>query len=492
VSVWRAAGLAGGVAALSATPSVAQTAACGDCHPAQATAWRASQHARAFRPFRPGQDPQPPGLAAQPVAVIGVAPLQQMVVARPGGRLQVFDPALDVRTGEWFSVLGGPPPEPSAWGHWTQRGMNWNAQCATCHVTGLVRGYSSSDDTYATRWQHDGVACTACHGARERPERAMDVCLTCHSRREPLAAGFAPGEAFDAHFRLHLLDQPGLHRADGSALDEVFEGGPFLLSKMGQAGITCLDCHDPHSGATRASVDDDALCLGCHRPPTRRGATPIVVATHAPGGGRCVDCHMPERVFMQRDARRDHGFVSPAPARSALVEALTDPARSGAPDLAPALETALTHEPNAAWRASLLGLARPLARQPGVRAALVAATRDPDPRVRAAGVRTLGSAQLERPRLVALRTDPHPQVRLAAGWATRSTLAETPALRAEVESWLALSADHPAGALRLLELALAEGRLSDARHWAARVAAWDPGALDALRASPVGRTLLEP
>jgi hypothetical protein len=81
---------------------------------------------------------------------------------------------------------------------------------------------------------------------------------------------------------------------------------------------------------------------------------------------------------------------------------------------------------------------------------------------------------------------------LAAGWATRSTLAETPALRAEVESWLALSADHPAGALRLLELALAEGRLSDARHWAARVAAWDPGALDALRASPVGRTLSDP
>ena len=33
---------------------------------------------------------------------------------------------------------------------------------------------------------------------------------------------------------------------------------------MGAAGVTCLDCHDPHTAKLKLPQEDNSLCLRCH------------------------------------------------------------------------------------------------------------------------------------------------------------------------------------------------------------------------------------
>lgn len=520
------------------TSAIERSAACARCHPSEAAAWSTSQHAGACRAFDASGDSAllDPSLSAaseeglRPAGVIGIAPLRQVIVAAPGGRLQIFDPAFDPARGERFSIFGAEARRPGDWGHWRGRGMNFNSQCAACHMTDLRKGYDPASDTYATSWTAAGIACAGCHGDmpnHERDPRAdsgslalrarpMDVCGACHSRREELVSDPPPQGAFDDRYRLFLADEPGLYAADGRAEDEDFELGSLLSSPMGQAGVTCLDCHDPHSGRLRASVDDDALCLGCHRAPGRRGAVSVDPASHshhppASAGARCVACHMPERVYMARDPRRDHAFSIPDPLLSKEIGA-TDtcatchsdrPAgwteaqvdrwygdrmerpsrrraravlRARAMDRAvePELLAVARSEPNVTWRAALIGLLGPLAAEEGSRSFLRQALSDPDARVRTAAIRALARFPDERPLLVPLREDPVRLARLFASWATRATLSADPAALREVEAWLRIASDQPAGAVRRSELSLVLGDASSAVDWARRAVAWDP------------------
>lgn len=502
---------------------------CGGCHAAAWSAWSGSHHALAERPFGPSE-PVPAAVTARagpdgtwpPAAIIGVEPLRQLVVATPGGRFRVLDPAWDGRTGEIFSIVGEAPAPANA--------QIWNADCAPCHVSGLEAGYDPATDAYRTVFRARGVDCEVCHAPHPAPAPGAEVCLPCHARREPLLADPPRGGRFEDAYRLWLVETPELYFADGQARDEVFEVGSLRLSAMGHRGIDCLDCHEPHGGRLRglpaparpAPADIDALCLRCHAPgaaQSRLGPAPPIDAAahraHPPGpGGNCVDCHMPERTYMGRDRRRDHGFTVPDPALAAEIGApdactgchadrgapwiaaasarmhgarlVQRPSRVRAqilaatwrntPGAAQALALRLATEPNAAWRAVFVGALTPFAEVPAVEAALSGRLDDPDPLVRAGTVRALARLPVHRPRLVALRADPVRAVRLAALWATRATVTDEPAAAAELTAWLAVSSDQPAGALRQSEWALLRGDLAAAERWARRAVAWEPSA----------------
>jgi hypothetical protein len=116
---------------------------------------------------------------------------------------------------------------------------------------------------------------------------------------------------------------PGLYFPDGQIRDEVFEYGSFAQSAMHERGVTCVDCHDPHSARSEPA---NATCLQCHgaNPPLARFPGLAVRARdvdtpahhhHPPGspGARCVACHMPARTYMAIDERRDHSFRIPRP-----------------------------------------------------------------------------------------------------------------------------------------------------------------------------------
>ncbi len=82
----------------------------------------------------------------------------------PGGRIQASESAYDPKLNEWFNVYGNEDRRPGEWGHWTGRGMNWNAMCAACHNTRLRKNYDAGADTYQTQMAEIAVACEACHG----------------------------------------------------------------------------------------------------------------------------------------------------------------------------------------------------------------------------------------------------------------------------------------------------------------------------------------
>jgi len=292
----------------------------------------------------------------------GVEPLQQYLVERADGRLQALPVAWDARAREvggqrWFDLQPDEPITREDPLHWERLAYNWNSQCASCHSTNLAKVYDQENDRFDTRWSDIDVGCEACHGPGSRhvaiqdgqadvpstgsgfevsfepwrPEAwqrepgariasrvvdrsqdaQIDVCAPCHSRRTQIVDTPRVGAAFLDGHRPRLLD-PGLYFEDGQIRDEVYVWGSFQQSRMHSAGVRCNDCHEPHSLGLRR--EGNALCAGCHDP-----AAYDVKAHHGHAigteGARCVSCHMPERIYMKVDGRRDHSFPIPRPDR---------------------------------------------------------------------------------------------------------------------------------------------------------------------------------
>ena len=294
----------------------------------------------------------------------GVDPLQQYLIPFPDGRLQALSIAWDSRPASqggqrWFHLY---PDEKMPAGdilHWTGPYQNWNFMCAECHSTDVKKEYQAAENRYATTWSDINVACEACHGpgsehlawagkerdrARGLPEGSMglmvrlkdadsaswlmerqtgiakrsrprlsrvevETCARCHARRATLSEDYVYGRPLMNTHRISLLDED-LYYPDGQVKGEVYEYGSFLQSKMYAAGVTCHDCHDPHSAGLTAS--GNAVCARCHLP--GKFDSPAHHHHSASGpGSRCVDCHMPTTNFMVVDARHDHSIRIPRP-----------------------------------------------------------------------------------------------------------------------------------------------------------------------------------
>jgi predicted CXXCH cytochrome family protein len=348
--------------------SYGKSPSCKSCHEEAFALWQNSHHARAeqavnldldsgaFDPARliqhgtqttkvrraenklqfiaTGVDGQTKAFAAE--RVIGVDPLKQFLIPAAGGRWQAMELAFDPKLNEWFDIFGAEDRRPGEWGHWTGRGMTWNAMCAVCHNTRVRKNYDFASDTYSTTMAEAGVACEQCHGPmgdhnawqskhpkqsgdptvrRVNREQMFSVCGTCHSRRAELTGDFKPGDSYFDHYSLTIPDETELFYADGQIREEDYEFTSFLGSKMSAAGVRCGDCHEPHSSKTR--VAGNLLCMSCHGAVTN-AAPKIDLATHShhkigERGDFCVDCHMPQTTFMQRHGRHDHGFTIPDP-----------------------------------------------------------------------------------------------------------------------------------------------------------------------------------
>ncbi len=291
--------------------------------------------------------------------VIGHYPLRQFLVPFPGGRLQTLEASYDPRSNEWFNVYGAEDRQPGEWGHWTGRGMNWNSMCAACHNTRVRKNYDEASDSYHTSMVELTVGCEACHGPLKRHnewqlshgksgvtdptitratrQQVLDTCGFCHARRADLTGDFKPGDAFMDHLHPSVVDETTAYHPDGQVRDENYEFSAFLGSKMHQAGVYCLDCHNPHSAKTL--LPGNFLCLRCHD--GSRTNAPVIdpvrhshhrvfgcdtngvlasqdVASYDPRkiketGGECINCHMPQTAYMQRHWRHDHGFTIPDP-----------------------------------------------------------------------------------------------------------------------------------------------------------------------------------
>jgi tetratricopeptide (TPR) repeat protein len=292
----------------------------------------------------------------------GVDPLQQYLIEFPGGRLQALSLAWDSRPKaqggqRWFHLY---PDEKIAHDdelHWTQASQNWNSMCAECHSTHLEKHYDPVSRTFSTSWSEIDVSCEACHGPGwqhvtwathaagwekletgkglvisldERkdvhwkiiPEtgnavrskvrgsdKEIEMCARCHARRSPISRDYVHGEPLLDHYLPRRLDQ-GMYFADGQIDDEVYVYGSFLQSKMYHAGVTCSDCHEPHSVTLR--IPGNGVCLQCHQTDRYDQSSHHF---HQPGsqGASCAECHMPPRTYMVVDPRHDHSMRIPRP-----------------------------------------------------------------------------------------------------------------------------------------------------------------------------------
>lgn len=366
----------------------AEASSCQGCHQVQAGQWKDSDHAWAMRVANAdsvlgafdgrtfddagvqarfhrkggryfvhteGADGKPADFQVR--YTFGCYPLQQYLVEFPGGRLQALTIAWDSRTREeggqrWFSLYPGQRFAPDDALHWTGRYQNWNAMCADCHSTRLLKHYDDQHDSYATTWQEQTVGCQGCHGPAQAHVdwakqakgegkasasaaqmglkvdfKALDnkglveQCAFCHSRRQSLGMGQQPGKPqLDASLPATLRE--GMYHADGQIDGEVYVYGSFSQSKMFAAGVGCTDCHDPHT--TRVKIQGNALCQQCHNPHPPTSRFPSLQGKdydspehhhHAQGsaGAQCVNCHMPSKTYMVVDPRRDHSLRVPRP-----------------------------------------------------------------------------------------------------------------------------------------------------------------------------------
>ncbi len=538
---------------------------CAACHGGEYRAWKDSHHAHAWRkpnaeqedePFNLsdrsgdarklrskdstqgmtfcGMNPQqlylddgakadPEGAGAHKpykvVAAIGHTPLVQYLVSGERGAYQCTAAAWDVQRREWFNTVEEGSRRPGDWGHWLGRGMTWNTQCASCHVSGFEKNYDAATDSYASRWQEPGVTCIQCHsladtptepggrpirrnkGKKVTPRQMADSCATCHARREELRPGFREGDLFEDYYRLELPLVEGVFYPNGMQHDECYTETGMRLSPMGKAGVTCLDCHDAHSGKLRLPQENNALCLRCHGQAEKQvNGTPVPtihLASHTPcppesKGGRCVECHMPESRYMARDARRDHAFTSPDPQLSeelgipnACTQCHTDKDNAWAiasverfygcsPKMAAyrprtravaaamrgegntdELLAAYRAETNPTWQATLMELLARCEPREDIRTEARKAIDSETPLLRAAAARVPGA---DAPKLL---HDSVRLVRLAAAWAQLDSLlaADTPPpVLLELEETLRHQADHPAGLMQQASLATARAR----------------------------------
>ncbi len=280
----------------------------------------------------------------------GVRPLQQYMVEfdRPAdmpaheiARLQILRISWDTVRGRWFDC---PPHDarerlsPDDPMHWTGISQCWNYMCAYCHSTNLQKNYDVATGIYHTTFSEIDVSCEACHGpaslhvqlarsrswfwdrkrgyglvrlkgADTRPE--IESCAPCHSRRQVLQADYRPGDQYYDYFNNELLAETTYY-ADGQIMDEVYEYGSFLQSKMYHQDIRCSDCHNPHS--MRLKQDGNGVCTACHQHPAAKYDTPAHHFHQSDStGASCAECHMPETTYMEVDARRDHSLRIPRP-----------------------------------------------------------------------------------------------------------------------------------------------------------------------------------
>jgi tetratricopeptide (TPR) repeat protein len=544
---------------------------CAGCHPEQFAKWKESHHGlaerkpdakldeAAFAPAQTFKHGSQTTEAAKKEAeyvltalgfgdkiapykverVIGHDPLRQFLVDGGSGRLQTMEACFDPHKGDWFNVYGDEDRKPGEWGHWTGRGMVWNQMCASCHNTRLRKNYDVAKDSYHTSMAEMTVSCEACHGpmkshhdwqlanpgkkgdptlAKWSRDQQIENCAGCHARRGEITGDFVPGESFWDHYHLTIVDHSDTYHPDGQIRDENYEFASFVSSRMYHAGVRCMDCHDMHSMKT--ILPGNQLCMRCHTPGGFPNAPPIMPEAHSfhgveSTGNQCINCHMPQTVYMQRHPRHDHGFTIPDPwltkehgvpnacnkchtdkttdwaleasnkwwgpkmeKRKTRVRAdLIAKARQGDDSARDGLVALLSSDEIPYWKASASVLLERWIGEPAVQSAVTAQLQHVHPLVRQSAVHALEAMAPSgaiRSQIEPLLDDPVRSVRSTAAWALRDSLNLDSTAGKDLLHMLTLNLDQPSGQMQAGQFWFVRGNHPKAIEHMEKAILWDP------------------
>ncbi len=199
--------------------------------------------------------------------------------------------------------------------------------CDGCHFTGFMSQQQRVDT---------GISCEACHGPASEhvkdpdskvyqadmsdPVRQNEVCLQCHMRNrdkrlddQNMSAiygdardypfGYEPGKKLSEYKKVAPFT-PGHETkefyANGMGKKNRTQGNEYVHSMMSKHGITCINCHNPHTLAPTAQNNTgNALCMKCHSFGSLVGPHQKSLQAHThhkanSKGSLCVECHMPK------------------------------------------------------------------------------------------------------------------------------------------------------------------------------------------------------
>lgn len=287
----------------------------------------------------------------------GWQPLQQYLVKFEDGRIQSLPFCWDTRPKEiggqrWFHLYGNEKISHTDELFWMGINQNWNYMCADCHTTDFKTNFNVAENTFSSHWAERRVSCESCHGAASnhirwtenkntdnafkgfavnlaakqmkwkendrqtlipveilKHDTLIEICAKCHARATRISDDYKPGQSFLQTHIPALLDTTN-YFIDGQIKQEDYEYGSFLQSKMYANGVTCINCHDPHS--MKIKFQGNTLCGSCHQPAKYDGTQHSFHALTSTGN-QCVNCHMPTTKYMGVDKRLDHSIRIPRP-----------------------------------------------------------------------------------------------------------------------------------------------------------------------------------
>ncbi len=199
--------------------------------------------------------------------------------------------------------------------------------CDGCHFTGFMS---------TEKRVESGIACEACHGPASEhvknpeskvymaslsdPVRQNEVCLQCHMRNRdnrmktqdiseiygdardyPL--GYEAGKPLSQYKMVApfvLGQETKEFYANGMGKKNRMQGNEFVHSMKGKHGMTCINCHNPHTLEPTAEKNSgNDLCMKCHSFGSPIGPHQDSLAKHTKHkadskGSLCVECHMPK------------------------------------------------------------------------------------------------------------------------------------------------------------------------------------------------------
>ena len=199
--------------------------------------------------------------------------------------------------------------------------------CDGCHFTGFM----SQEKRVET-----GIACESCHGPASNhvqnpdskvymaslsdPIRQNEVCLQCHMRNrdkrlEDHNISEIFGDARDYPFGYEAGKPLSKYKmvapfimgqetkefyANGMGKKNRSQGNEFVHSMKSKHGISCINCHNPHTLEPTAEKNTgNDLCMECHSFNSPIGPHQDSLELHTrhkkdSKGSLCVECHMPK------------------------------------------------------------------------------------------------------------------------------------------------------------------------------------------------------